>query len=127
MERKYLLATLDVYTYNENKIKCDYYCIPVIPIEKDWKSEVSNDTLSSKDFKWTEVFKNKEVINDFNMVKFRKKDGHFTVSLIMYGDLEHDEQMALRKLYYLFNKHFWYKSKYRKFLDKKKSLGQINF
>ena len=120
MEKDYLLTTLTVYKYNKKKIKCDYSCIPVtLNEEGNWKSGASQEEIIG------EGFKKKD---DYRVRYNKQKDGKSCrVELITVGDMEKDEDEAIKKIYDLFSKHFWYKFKYKKFLDKKKRLRQINF
>lgn len=117
---EYTLAMLTVYQYSKNKVKCDYSIIPVSRnFNGDWQSGVSKEIIANDGFR----------LMDSGYIKFDKqKEGDgCKVSIITTGSIEEVENEMLKKLYKEFTKHFWYKLKYKKFLNKKKRLGQINF
>lgn len=92
-------SRLTVYKFSKNKLKVDYSVIPIKRIsENSIKSEVSDQviTLNKKPY-------------------FRVKNS-YTVSLISE---ELNEEKNLKELQASFNKHFWYKLKYKKFLAEK--------
>ena len=127
-DEEYSLGMLTVYQYSKNKIKCDY---SIIPVSWDYnnnaflQSGVSKEKISIEGFK---VSKNPFCLPaDFIKFDKQKEGDGCKVSILAYGSLEVVENRILTKLYKEFKKHFWYKFKYKKFLDKKKNMRQINF
>ena len=113
---------LTVYKYNGKKLKVDYSTIPVE--EKVWgkgytplevKSLVSNETISLRKSK--RIKNRKEVCASHS-----HHDEIYKITLVSRMDIL-DENEIIDFLNELFNYHFWYKFKYRKFLQSKlKSL-----
>ena len=125
-EDEYSLGMLTVYQYSKNKIKCDYSIIPVSWIDSEHlQSGVSKEKIDAANFK---ISKNKDFLpSDYIKFDKQKEGDGCKVSILSEGSIELVEKRILKKLYKEFRKHFWYKFKYKKFLDKKKKMGQINF
>lgn len=92
-------SKLTIYKFSKGKLKIDYSTIPITKLSDNViKSEVSDQIIT------------------LNKVPYFKYKDSYTVSLISN---EFDEEKILKSLQKSFNKHFWYKLLYRKFLAKK--------
>lgn len=97
-------SKLTVYKFSKGKLKIDYSTIPItIESFKDGKPEVIASEVSDQ-----KITLNKKPY-------FKVKDS-YTVSLISE---EFDESKIVKTLQENFNKHFWYKFGYKKFLNNK--------
>ena len=97
-------SKLTIYKFQKGKLKIDYSTIPVEKISENViKSEVSGIEITLNPKSWFHVA------------------GSYTVSLISE---DFDEDKIIKTLKESFDKHFWYKFSYRKFLEKK--INQVN-
>ena len=92
-------SKLTVYRFQGKKLKIDYSTIPVKKISDNViKSEVSDMEIT------------------LNKKPYFHVKGSYTVSLVSE---DFNEEDILKTLKESFDKHFWYKFSYRKFLNKK--------
>ena len=97
-------SKLTIYKFSKNKLKLDYSTIPIkVKSFENGKPKVISSEVSEQEI----------TLN--NKPYFRVKDS-YTVSLISE---EFNESEIVDLLQKSFNKHFWYKFKYKKFLNKK--------
>lgn len=137
-EKEFYYARLTVYMFSRNKIKMDYSCVPVTvsrcafgePIEL--KSSVSDEKFDIHRMKIDTYylgeisFKNRVIAMIGELKESRKQGKVKTIAILAQSpDIEKGEAYLKDWLFEDFKKVFWWKRKYHRFLNLKRSMGQI--
>lgn len=121
--KDYYLLTLTIYNFDKKKIKFDYSVNPLENIKEEnneilFKSKTSEDQFN---------FNKKTLLNPIFSNKDSKghKISRVQKLFIIDKPFEEKEKDINFEMYRLFNKHFFFKFKHRKLLNKKILLKQF--
>lgn len=137
-EKEFYYARLTVYTFSKSKIKMDYSCIPVTVTRcafgepTELKSAVSEEKFDIRRMKidtyylGNSSFEKRSIIQIGSLTESRKEGQAKTVAILAESpDIESGEKFLKDWLFEDFRKRFWWRKKYIRFLNAKRTQEQI--